>query len=118
MTRSELYNKISPCGTLDYPTMVYLISNVQFTNIATQQLLLSRIAHNGALSQQDWLLFARSIEFLPNSPINALTIEDWLTGKCRLSGDELKQFLEFVQFTDGSQPTFILTENGDFIIAE
>lgn len=120
MTRNELYNRISPCGTLSYWDMVYLIESLDFpaANEQVRLLLINRIAQNGVLSQQDWLLLAKAVTYRPGSPINANTVEEWLVGKCSLTRDELKLFLEYVGFIDGSQPTYILTQTNDFIIAE
>lgn len=81
-------------------------------------LLLERISQTGKLTGEDWILFAKSVVFLPGSPITAATVEAWLTGKCSLTATELKEFLEYVTFTDGSTPTFIISQTGDFIIAE
>lgn len=118
MTRNELYNKITPCGTLSYTNMVYLLESLVFTDEQIRLALIQRIAQNGELSQQDWILLGKSVVFLQSSPITPATIEEWLTGKCNLTKSELKMFLEYVQFMDGSLPTFILSEDGDFLIAE
>ena len=120
MTRNELYNKITPCGVLSYWDMVYLLESLDFPpqNEQIRLALINRISQNGTLSQQDWLLLARSINFIPGSPINAATVEGWLLGKCALTAEELKLFLDYAAFIDGSSPTFILTETGDFIVTE
>lgn len=118
MTRNELYNKITPCGTLSYANMVYLLESLVFTDEQIRIAMIQRIAQNGVLSQQDWILLAKSVTFISGSPITPETIEEWLTGKCNLTRSELKLFLEYVSFNDGSQPTFILSQDGDFIIAE
>lgn len=103
---------------MSYTNMVYLLESLVFTDEQIRLGLIQRLAQNGALSQQDWLLLSRSITFISGSPINAATIEDWLTGKCNLTRSELKMFLEYASFNDGSEPTFILSQDGDFIIAE
>lgn len=103
---------------MSYTNMVYLLESLVFVDEQIRLGLIQRLAQNGTLSQQDWLLLARSITFISGSPITAETIEEWLTGKCNLTRSELKLFLEYVSFNDGSTPTFILSENGDFIIAE
>lgn len=98
--------------------MVYLLSSVTYTDPSIGYLLINRIAQDGKLSQQDWILFAKSVTYIAGSPISGATVEGWLSGKCNLTALELKAFLEYVSFTDGSQPTFILSQTGDFIIAE
>lgn len=118
MTRQELYDKITPCGTLSYSNMVYLLESLVFTDEQIRLALIKRIAQNGSLSHEDWILLAKSITFISGSPINASTIEDWLTGKCNLTNSELKLFLEYSSFRDDSEPTFLLSQNGDFIISE
>lgn len=118
MTRRELYDKITPCGDLSYTDMVYLLESLSFADVQIKYLLINRISQTGKLSQQDWILLAKSINFVAGSPIDANTVIGWLTGKCSLSMLELKAFLEYVTFTDGSTPTYILSQTGDFIIAE
>lgn len=118
MTRIELYQSITPCGGFSYPNMVYLLNNVSFTDPSIAYLLIQRLAQDGKLNRTDWILFAKSVKFITNSPINSDTVVGWLANKCQLSIVELKMFLEYVSFTDGSQPTYILSQTGDFIIAE
>lgn len=118
MTRTELYSKITPCGTMSYPDMVYLLSNVEYTDPTFAYLLIQRLSQTGGLSNTDWILFAKSVVFTPGSPINAATVEGWFANKCSLTVVELKMFLEYVSFVDGSQPTYILSQTGDFIISE
>lgn len=98
--------------------MVYLLESLVFTDEQIRLLLIEELSHSGELSQQNWILLANSITFISGSPIDAGTIEGWLTGKCSLNRSQLKLFLEYASFNDGSQPTFILSQAGDFIISE
>jgi hypothetical protein len=118
MTRHELYEMISPCGTLAYLDMLTLLSIVEYTDPQIGYLLIQRLTTHGKFTQEDWILFARSVVFLPDSPIDADIVESWFVGKCSLTGLELKTFLEFVSFTDGSLPTYLLSETGDFLVSE
>ena len=118
MTRNELYSKITPCGTLSYLDTVYLLESLVFEDEQIRQTLLKRIPHNGALSHEDWKLLIRSTEFTAGSPVTEETALEWLEGKCSLTREELKLFLEYTKFNDGSEPTFILSQQGDFMITE
>lgn len=119
MTRNELYNKITPCGKLNYLDMVYLIQNVLYINPSMLMVFLTRIKQDGSFNGEDWLLFAKSVIYVTGSPINQDTVASWLSGKCNLSKTELENFLEYVQFTDGSEPTIVLVSEADeFIIPE
>lgn len=119
MTRQELYNQIDICGNIPYLALVYLIENVQMQNESIKVTLLERLTNNnGKFSQSDWLLFFSQVSFLPGSPINIDTVRDWITGKCSLSAVELRTIIEYLVFLDGSQPTYLLGENGQILIAE
>lgn len=120
MTRQELYNSIDRCGKIPYLTMVYLIQNVTFANESLKVTLLERLGNNnGRFSQSDWLLFFNNVSFLPGSPVTVQTAIDWITGKCNLSQTELRTILEYVVFTDNSEPTYILLgENNQILISE
>lgn len=119
MTRNELYNKITPCGKLNYLDMVYLIQNVVYNDPSLMMVFLQRIQQGGQFSRDDWEFFAKSIVFVSGSPINSTTVVSWLENKCSFSKTELENLLEYVQFTDGSQPTYVLvSEPGEFIIPE
>lgn len=118
MTRNELYNSITPCGVLPYPIMVYLINNLSFGQEQNRLVMLKRIRQNGTLSNYDWIFLFNSIVFMPNSVIDKDIAKSWLSGKCNLTSIELKIFLENVQFIDGSEPTYLLTENNDLIVSE
>lgn len=103
---------------MSYWDMVYMLESINISDEAIRLLLINRLSQKGALSKQDWILLSKSVSFTPGSPINQETIEEWLQGKCNLTREELKMFLEYVVFTDGSSPTYILSQGGDFIIAE
>lgn len=119
MTRQELYNTISPCGDIPYLAMVYLIQNVQMSNESIKVTLLERLGNNnGKFSQSDWLLFFNNVSFSPGAPISINTVIDWITGKCKLTQIELRTILEYLVFTDGSEPTFLLAQNGQILISE
>lgn len=119
MTRQELYNNISPCGDIPYLAMVYLVQNVQMSNESIKVTLLDRLANNnGKFSQSDWLLFFNNVSFVPGSPVNVNTVIDWITGKCSLTAIQLRTVLEYIVFTDGSQSTYLLGQNGQILIAE
>ena len=118
MTRNELYNKITPCGTLPYPSMVYLIKNVEFAHSGIRELLLKRILHTGQLKQSDWLVFLRNVHYTYNSPIDSEIAESWLIGKCNLTKRELVTLLNYVLFLDGSEPTYVVTELEYLIVPE
>jgi|SRR5699024_2209149 len=118
MTRRELYDKITPCGTLSYWNMVYLIESLVFEEETVRYTILDRIHQNGRLSVQDWKLVFRNIEWTANSPVDENTALEWLNGKCSLTRAELKLLLEYAQFNDGSNPTIIISQQGDFIITE
>lgn len=118
MTRTELYNQITPCGSMSYVNMVYLIQNTTFIDPSFKQVLVGRLQQNGSLSREDWILFAKQVSFIPASPINSDTVSGWFANKCSLTRVELKTFLNYVTFTDGSVPTYLLSETNDFIMME
>lgn len=119
MTRQELYNEITPCGSISYLALVYLIQNVQMSNESIKVTLLERLSsNNGKLTQSDWLLFFSQVSFAAGSPINLDTVREWITGKCNLTAIELRTILEYLVFIDGTQPTYLLAENGQILIAE
>lgn len=119
MTRQELYNQITPCGNIPYLAMVYLIQNVQMQNESIKVTLIERLSNNnGKFSQSDWLLFFSQVSFLPGAPITIDTVLQWITGKCNLTAVELRTILEYLVFIDGSQPTYLLAENGQILIEE
>lgn len=119
MTRQELYNSITPCGNIPFLSLVYLIQNVQMQNESIRVTLLERLSNNnGKFSQSDWILFFSQVSFLPGSPVNINTVMEWITGKCNLTAIELRTILEYLVFIDGSQPTYLLAENGQILISE
>lgn len=119
MTRQELYNSITPCGTISYLAMVYLIQNVSMRNESIKVTLLERLKNNnGKFSQSDWLLFFSQVDFIANAPVTINTVLEWITGKCSLSAIELRTILEYLRFLDGTQPTYLMAENGQILIAE
>lgn len=119
MTRQELYNSITPCGDIPYLALVYLVQNVQFANESIKITLLQRLsANNGKFSQNDWLVFFSQVSFRAGSPITIETVRDWITGKCSLSGTELRTILEYLVFIDGTQPTYLMAENEQILISE
>lgn len=118
MTRNELYDLISPCGTIAYLDMITLLSILQYTDPQIGYLLIQRLTANQKFTQEDWILLANSVIYLPDSPITPEIVESWFEGKCHLTLTELKAFLEYVTFNDGSEPTFLLSETGDFLISE
>lgn len=118
MTRNELYNQITPCGTIPYTGMLYLLNSLIFTDAQVKLGLIERLTQNGRISQEDWRLLARTVEFTPGSPIDGSIVEGWIGTKCSLSRSEFKLFLEFTEFTDGSTPTYLISEVGDFILPE
>lgn len=119
MTRQELYNTIDVCGDMPYTSLVYLIQNVVFQNESIKVTLLERLSNNGGkFKQSDWLLFFSQVSFLPGAPITTQMVQEWINGKCKLTGVELRTIIEYLQFTDGSQPTYLLAENGQILIAE
>lgn len=119
MTRQELYNQISPCGNIPYLAMVYLIQNVQMQNESVKVTLIERLSNNnGKFSQSDWLLFFSQVSFTTGAPVTVNTVLEWITGKCKLTAVELRTILEYLVFIDGSQPTYLLAENGQILISE
>lgn len=99
--------------------MVYLIQNVVFSNESIKVTLLDRLGNNnGMFSQSDWLLFFANVSFIDGSPVNMDTVKSWITGKCSLTQIELRTILEYLVFTDGSEPTFLLAQNGQTLISE
>ena len=114
MERIQLYNKITPCGNLDYLSMVWLINNLVYTDQQIGLLLLNRLSQTGRLKQQDWILLFNSVLFLENSPINSVTAKEWLIGKCNLNRSELKLFLEYAQLHE-TEPTFLTTGSADLL---
>lgn len=118
MTRTELYNKVTPCGDLDYISMVYLIQNTVFIDPSFKLVLVGRIQQTGKLSREDWILLFKSVVYTVNSPISSDTATGWLSNKCTLTPVELKTFLNYVSFSDGSVPTYLLSETNDFLMME
>lgn len=118
MTRQELYNKINICGGIDYVTTNYILNNVSVTNESTRLTLVSRISQNGKLSREDLKTLANIVVFRTGSPIDKDTIAGWLTNKKCLTATEWREFLENIDFIDGSQPTYLLAENGQILIEE
>lgn len=119
MTRQELYNSINICGSIPYLSLVYLIQNVQMSNESIKVTLLERLSsNNGKFSQSDWLLFFGNVSFAPGAPINLDTVREWITGKCSLTATELRTIIEYLTFIDGTQPTYLLAENGQILISE
>lgn len=120
MTRQELYNSIDRCGKIPYLTMVYLIQNTDFKNESIKVSLLERLGrNNGQFSQADWLLFFANVSFLTGSPVDISTVQSWIMGKCRLSQTELRTILEYLVFTDNTEPTYLLLgENNQILISE
>lgn len=119
MTRQELYNQISPCGNIPYLALVYLIQNVSMQNESVKVTLIERLSNNnGKFSQSDWLLFFSQVSFTAGAPVTVNTVLEWITGKCNLTAVELRTILEYIVYTDGSQPTYLLAENGQILIAE
>lgn len=119
MTRQELYNSINVCGDLPYLSLVYLVQNVEFANESLKITLIQRLSANGGkFSQDDWLLFFSQVSFLPGSPITINTVLDWITGKCSLTATELRTILEYLVFSDGTQPTYLMAENEQILISE
>lgn len=117
MLKADLINAVSPCGTLNYWEMISLFNNVEYVDISVLPLLEERLSQSGELSVTDWIFFAKSIVFEEASPIDACTIAGWLSNSC-FTQLELKAFVEWIKFTDGSQPTFLISEGGDILIAE
>lgn len=117
INRITFYDGISPCGGVAYLDLVEILSNLEYTDPQIGYLLIQRLVTNQEFTQQDWILLARSIVFLPGSPITADMVESWFNGKCQLTGTELKTFLEYVSFLD-SEPTYLLSDSGDFLISE
>lgn len=119
MERQELYNSIDNCGNIPYSSLVYLVQNVEMSNESIKVLLLERLSNKGGkFSQQDWLLFISQVSFLPGAPVTLQMARDWITGKCGLTSVELRTIIEYLKFIDGSQPTYLLAENGQILIAE
>lgn len=103
---------------MGYTYMVYLLSQTEILNQSIRLLLLDRLGQGGTLSREDWLLYIQHVTFLPNPAIPKATAISWLANKCAYNAIELKAILESVKFLDGTQPTIILSQTGDIIIAE
>lgn len=114
MERIELYNKITPCGNLDYSSMVWLINNVVYQDQQIGVYLLSKLSQTGKLSQQDWIVLIKNSNFIMGSPINQQTALNWLNSKCNLSRQELMLFLEYINLHE-TEPTFLTTGTGNLI---
>lgn len=118
MTRNELYNKITPCGNMEYQNMVYLLQSVAFEDETIRQLLLNRIRQGGELNREDWIIFVKNVVFTPETTLTEDAVISWLNNKCGLNRVEFTAFLEGIEFIDGSEPTFILSEQGDILVTE
>lgn len=118
MTRTELYNGITSCGQMSYTALIYAISNTTFSDPSLQLLLLGRVSQVARLSREDWILFAKSVTYQSGSPITGDTVASWLASKNCLTAVELKTWLNYIVFTDSSEPTYLLTESGDIVLAE
>jgi hypothetical protein len=103
---------------MPFTSMVYLVQNLTFADPAIQLVLLQHISQTGRLKREDWILLAKSITYDTGSPITADTVVSWLANKCKLSVTELKTWLNYVTFIDGSVPTYVLTQTGDFVLTE
>lgn len=89
------------------------------TNESIKVTLLERLSNNnGKFSQSDWILFFSNVAFTAGAPISINTVLEWITGKCSLTTIELRTILEYLVFMDGSQPTYLLAENGQILISE
>lgn len=117
-TRTELYNRIDACGYMKYLDMILFLQSIRMTDESVRSVLIERVKHNGTLSKQDWLLLARTVVWIEDSVITEDTIEEWLLGECNLTRNQLVLVIENVEFIDGEPPTYIIAEQGDFIIAE
>lgn len=114
MERIELYNKITPCGNLDYLSMVWLINNIVYQDQQIGFYLLSKLGQTGKLSQQDWITLIKSSTFISGSPIDENIALSWLVGKCNLNRSELMLFLEYIELHE-TEPTFLTTGTGNLI---
>jgi len=103
---------------MTYTNMVYMIQNTTFIDPSFKQVLIGRLQQNGSLSREDWIMFAQAVTYIASSPIDASTVVSWFATKCTLTRVELKTFLNYVTFTDGSVPTYLLSETNDFIMME
>lgn len=98
--------------------MVYLIQNVAFEDEAIRLLLLNRIRQGGELNREDWIILVKNVVFTPEATITEDTVISWLNNKCGLNRIEFVSFLDSIEFTDGSEPTIILSEQGDILTTE
>lgn len=116
MERSELYSKIDNCGVMPYQYMVYLLNNSHFDNPSIPALLISRLKSTGRLSQSDWILFIEQVTWEENTIPREVALQYVI--KCKLNRWEFVQILENIQFTDETNPVYLMTENNQFIIKE
>lgn len=117
-TRIQIYNRIDACGHLRYLDLILLLESVQMTDEAVRSVLISRVRQNGTMSRVDWILFARTVVWIGGSVLDADIVEEWLSGECNLTRDQLVLLLENVEFENGEPPTSIITEEGNFVIRE
>lgn len=118
MERIDFYNKISPCGEMKYIDTLQMIQLLTFDDVQIQLVLIERLKKQGILKREDWLILFSTVKLSENAPNNfKLFLESTLDGKCKVSRDEMKLFLEYAIFDYGN-PTYLLTQNNDFIITE
>lgn len=118
MERIDFYNKISPCGDMVYLDTLQMLELLTFIDVQIQLMLIERLKENGRLKREDWLILFSNVKLSENAPNNfRLFLESTLNGKCKVSRDEMKLFLEYAVFNYGN-PTYLLTQQNDFIITE
>lgn len=115
VNRLELYKKVTPCGALAYTDMVELINRSTFTDPNISVVLLDHLSQDGTLIQADWILFINNVKFVTGSTLTAEIVKEWFTGKCSFNQKEFILFLENIDLYN-EQPSFLLTENNNFLI--
>lgn len=115
MNKQEFLKEVTICGDMPYIVLRKLINHFKFNDEQIKIFILKQLEKNKNLRRGDWELIFMHVLYLDGLSRN-ITL-GWLNDGCKLSGDKLKIFIEYVDMLS-YEPTYILTQNGDILITE
>lgn len=114
--RNEVYNEISPCGTLSYKGLSLLINSLVFQSPADQLFLIKSIGISGKFSKTLWEFLIRTCTFELNPKISRQMALDIIQSQNCFKRFQLIELLESIEFINGVEPTYLT--NGDNILID